>query len=574
MCDGHPWRLVAPWWRWPRLGEPGRNVRATRPALQMYDTSDPVSLFVRDPQKALAPGPDDEVSEAVPYPATPAGSRRSRFADHFLRPTGTRKLFLPTHKRFYLVVCELHCDTPGFPSVSRDKVCEAGFVVRRRRLSFRQEDSARAAALAAEAGSLAAQIARNERGSTRRELRKRHRVTPAGVFGAAASAGVATVSRVDAALEASALAKKAELATRLAEVRAELLKWKADAGAAFVAEGWVPADAENVGAWQVVGEAPDEVVEKVYPLRPLVPDPRVAGHDAAGKTLYFGLLPAGGREVDAAGAARFDERSRYQLRCFVRRHRCDCPRTGEPNDCGGELVWSEPGEVFQLAAHFDPVGTGNQPVTIQLPDLPTLAATVGAKLPVAMVSPAGSSLNFSVVDGEPQPSEPGGFQICYFSIPLITLVATFVLNLFLPILVFVFNLWFLLGLKFCIPPSISLGAGASAHADIEGQLGLEIDAAVDIDVELDVGILAGADLNLALTGAHGLKTGGDGVLDPADLEDPEFAGSDSPGFQLAAAYAPSALVELQSSVTADRSAEVGTESPVWVPRVQRWEVGA
>ncbi len=405
-------------------------------------------------------------------------------------------------------------------------------------------------------------------------LRKRHRVTPAGVFGAAAAAGAATVSRVDAALEASALARRAELETRLAEVRAELLRWKADAGAAFVGEGWVPGDAENVGAWQVVGETPGEVVEKVYPLYPLVPDPRVAGHDAAGKTLYFGMLPAGGREVDAAGGARFDERSRYQLRCFVRRHRCDCPRTGGPNDCGGELVWSEPGETFQLAPHFDPVGTGNQPVTIQLPDIPTLAATVGARLPVAMVSPEGSSLNFSVVDGEPQPSSPGGFQICYFSIPLITIIATFVLNLFLPIVVFVFNLWFLLGLKFCIPPSISLGAGAAAHADIEGQLGVEIDAAVDVDLAVDVGILAGADLNLALTGSHGLDVGPNGVLDPGELSSPQFAGTDTPGFQLAAGYTPSALVGLQAAVTSERPDEVAPESPAWVPRVQRWEVGA
>ena len=569
MCDGHPWRLVAPWWRWPRLGEPGRSVRATRPALQKYDTSDPVSLFVRDPQRALAYTADDEVHEAIPYPALPAGSKRTRFADHFLRSTGTRKLFLPRHRRFYLVVCELHCDTPGFPSVARDRVCEAGFVVRRRRLAFRQEDSGRAADLAREAGSLSAAIARIDRGSTRRVLRKRHRVTPAGVFGAAAAAGAATASRVDAALGASAAGERARLQARVAEVRAELLKWRSEAGAAFVGEAWVPSDADGMGAWQVAGETPDEVVEKVYPLYPLVPDPRAAGHDAAGKTLYFGMIPMTGREVDAAGSARFDDRSRYQVRCFVRRHRCGCPKTGEPNDCGGELVWSEPTEVFQLAPHFDPVGTGNQPVTIQLPDIPVLAATQGARLPVAMVSPEGSSLNFSVVDGEPQPSQPGGFQVCFISIPLITIVATFVLNLFLPIVVFVFNLWFLLGLKLCIPPSVSLGAGAQAHADIQG----ELDLAIEADLDVNVGILAGADLNLALTGGHGLRTGGDGVLDDADLEAPEFAGSDSPGWRLAQDYTPAALVELQSAVTA-AAPEPKQESPLWVPRVQRWEVGA
>ncbi len=47
-------------------------------------------------------------------------------------------------------------------------------------------------------------------------------------------------------------------------------------------------------------------------------------------------------------------------------------------------------------------------------------------------------------------------QICSFSIPLITIVATFVFKLFLPIVMLVFELWFLLRLKFCIPPSIEV----------------------------------------------------------------------------------------------------------------------
>jgi hypothetical protein len=57
MCDDHPWRLTAPWWRWPRKGEAGPDPRHTAPVLQMYDTSDPVTAFVRDPQDSLAFGP-------------------------------------------------------------------------------------------------------------------------------------------------------------------------------------------------------------------------------------------------------------------------------------------------------------------------------------------------------------------------------------------------------------------------------------------------------------------------------------------------------------------------------------
>ncbi|HEX8695867.1 MAG TPA: hypothetical protein VF746_25855 [Longimicrobium sp.] len=574
-CDDRPWKLIAPWWRWPKLvpqtpGAPKRDVRSTRPVVQKYDTSDPVSLFVKEPQKSLLYGDDDIVQKVVAGPDVKPSKTLSRYS---LQPTGVRKLFLPTHKRFYLVVCELHCDQAGLPSVSRDKVCEAGFVVRRCRLSFRREHAALAAELVQKAGALTAQLAKVERSGQQRVLKKRHRVTKGGVFGAMAGAALAPAkSKLAQALDASTAAKRAELQTQLAAVRADIAKWKVDADAVTLAEGWVPSGTENVGSWQVVGETPEEVTEQVYPLYPLVADPRTAGHDAEGKTLYFGMLPVSSREVEAGGTARFDDASRYQVRCYVRRHRCDCPKTGERNDCGGELVWSEASDVFQLAAPFDPVGTGNHPVTIQLPDIPALAATVGARLPVQMVSPAGSAMSFQVDDDKPVDGRLGELpQICFISIPLITIVATFVFMLFLPIVVFVFQLWFLLGLRFCILPSVSFSAGAELHADIEGELGLHVGA------ELDV--LLAADIGLAGLGDSGLKdTNFDGTLDTADLQDPAFADSDSPPAQIRAAYTTEALRSLRDQVATDRSDEVEAGSVLvglaYEPRVERWEVGA
>ncbi|HEX8391832.1 MAG TPA: hypothetical protein VF665_05670 [Longimicrobium sp.] len=572
-CEAHPWKLIAPWWHWPRLNEAGRDVRATRPALQKYDSSDPVSVLIQDPQKSLAFGPEDVVFRTESDPAPTVGGKRTRFNDYVLVPTTTRKLFLPLHKRFYLVVCELHCDAPGLPAVSRDQVCEAGFVIRRRRLAFRTEDAPAAEELVRRAGSLATQIARIDRGTAKRVLSKRHRVTRGGVFGNAAGAVTAARSRLHQALDASAAEKRAELEAELAEVRTQLRAWQVKSGAHAFSEGWVPSDARNVGAWQFTDETPDEVTETVYPLYPLVPDPRNATHDAAGRTLYFGMLPMGGRETEADGTARFDEQQRLVIRCFVRRHRCECPRTGERNDCGGEVVWSQATEIFQMAAPFDPVGTGNQPVTIPMPDLRALAAAAqgGMRLPVAFSQPDGSSLNFSVDgDGEPVQTQPGGFQICHFSLPLITIVAYFVLNLFLPIVVFVFQLWFLLGLKFCIPPSISFGAGASLHAGLEGELGAEIAAAVDIDLEADIGILGAADLNLAFNADAGL-------VDESDLENPqlEAGAADYLGTRVAAAYSPGAVRSLQVAATADRSAELdGLDAVVYTERVQYAEVAA
>jgi hypothetical protein len=93
-----------------------------------------------------------------------------------------------------------------------------------------------------------------------------------------------------------------------------------------------------------------------------------------------------------------------------------------------------------------------------MPDLKALAAQaasmpVGAGAGVKFVTPKDSMLQFSVDgDGKAQSRGLGGPAICGFAIPLITIVATFVLRLFLPIVVFLFGLWWMLRLRFCIPP--------------------------------------------------------------------------------------------------------------------------
>ena len=100
-----------------------------------------------------------------------------------------------------------------------------------------------------------------------------------------------------------------------------------------------------------------------------------------------------------------------------------------------------------------------------MPDFTELAAQAAA-LPVRKLAPVRvvhpQSMNFGVDDGKPSGGSVGSFQICYISIPLITIVAMFVLKLFLPIVVFLFGLFFLLRLKFCIPPSLDLQAGVFA----------------------------------------------------------------------------------------------------------------
>ena len=73
------------------------------------------------------------VQPLAPLPGSNGRSRRFSDLAYVIDPLRTRKIFLDTHKRFYLVVCQIHCDAPGLPARrTRDDVCEAGFVVRRR----------------------------------------------------------------------------------------------------------------------------------------------------------------------------------------------------------------------------------------------------------------------------------------------------------------------------------------------------------------------------------------------------------------------------------------------------------
>src|SRR5262249_14826962 len=119
----HDWLLLAPWYRWGRQDVPPRE---TRPELQKYETSDLVNVFLRDPQRSLKYGDEDLVATLTSPPSD--GGLKRRLAGPVLSRTKTRKLFLDIHKRFYLVVCELHCDAPGLPNARADDVCEAGLV--------------------------------------------------------------------------------------------------------------------------------------------------------------------------------------------------------------------------------------------------------------------------------------------------------------------------------------------------------------------------------------------------------------------------------------------------------------
>lgn len=542
MIANHEWKLVAPWYHWQRqFAASGVKPWQSRPVFQKFDESEFVKTFTLDPQRSLkfmdnldtvfntslkavdkvASGPLAGKFTQLYAPkrvgGTTAMDANVPAQEASLAPTGIRKLYLPTHKRNYLVVSELHCYAPGFPRVTADQVCQAGFVVRRRTLVI-------PAANRKQAQSEFIQIT-GEINAARADLAYWQQTTPAAGLRGKRRAAAVQKAKTDASYD-----DKVQTAqTALATAQQKLVDWRTKYNITALLQGWIPGDFEHIGSWQKVAETlsqtgaePFPANESYFPAFALFPDPNVPKHSATGRTIYFGAVPTTSLDTDATGAARFDNDAQYEIRCFVRRHKTECPRTDKTPDCHGEVVWSEPTEVYKLAAASDLIGTSNRPITIQLPDLAELAAQA-ASLPAAQLAPVRmvqpQAMKFNVDgDGKPTGGGIGGFQICFISIPLITIVAMFLFQLFLPIVVFLFGLFFLLQLKFCIPPSLDVSAGLSVDLDVLMPK-LEIDASIDIDIgplPAGVGFTVGqlqADFKKGITDEHAIKDDDDQLGD-------------------------------------------------------------
>lgn len=579
----HPWKLVAPWYRWRRQiteEQVASSPRGTRPSLQKFDAPSFVKGFLEDPQRSLRFKQEiDQVFtiNLVPAPLVPSGSLAGRAVTLFrpkrsapesaktaeLVPSGMRKLFLDTHGRHYLVVCSLHCDRPGFPRVRADEVCQAGFVVRRRHLRLPDGAKEPGAALLREIVAVSSRLAELDESTPLRASAARKRAE--------------SVRRLKA--EGTFERKRADVAGELGELRARLKTWADDAGVQSVHEGWVPGAFPNVGSWEIVEDEPAALSEAVFPLYRLVANPDVAGHDAEGSTLYFGVVPTSSLDTTRFGTARFDSERVYEVRCFVRRHRPGCPRTEKVPDCHGELTWSLPTEPYRLAAAADLVGTSNFPITIQVPRLDELAAQAalapaGRFSPVRVVQP--EALRPVIAGTELSGGSVGGAQICFFAIPLITIIALFVLNLFLPIVVFLFGLWFLLLFKFCIPPSVSIDAGLQAELETMGKLELDVDASVSVKLSGEFGFVTAAELNDELKAQMSAYWASEEGLRVSDVE-PGLSGmSNQPLVTMYAAARIETKLPDEEDPTGGSGRQVGPDRLYgleYEPREARWELG-
>lgn len=159
---------------------------------------------------------------------------------------------------------------------------------------------------------------------------------------------------------------------------------------------------------------------------------------------------------------RFQDPSRlYRLRVFFR-------IKGENPDCPPQLVWSRFSDPFRIAAWYESSGRPTAPVP--LPDPTDRDFIKNAKPSAFFAVPAGlmNALQGTTLAGlssgaKPAPGPGANLNwICGFSIPLITICAFIVLNIFLSLLNIVF--FWLPFIKICIPVPIPV-AGSNSGDD-------------------------------------------------------------------------------------------------------------
>lgn len=159
------------------------------------------------------------------------------------------------------------------------------------------------------------------------------------------------------------------------------------------------------------------------------------------------MAPLLNRRMDemTANVGRFDRPGAlYQVRAFVRVRQCE--------ECPPVVVWSEPSEPFAIVPWYE--ASDAPPVRIPLPEAklsemarlkPNVAFQVPASLQDAL---AGMKIKKPLEIGKGSAGITVDW-ICGFSIPLITLCAFIVLNIFLQLLNIIF--WWLPFIKICIP---------------------------------------------------------------------------------------------------------------------------
>lgn len=458
----------APWYERARHYSTVNDTPTLRPVIQKYDDTGFVNRLIADPQDSLEFDADDLWSYPVPVTFPASGKGRERFATSRLVTTQLRKLYQPSHQRFYAIVVELFCDTPGLPRAGKHNDLTVEFAIRRRDTTvLGQLPEVRKLARALMLTMLHAEDSRLDYdkivGSDSPELKR---------------------------LKHGRIADREDLwfADRLARERFEedqedLLKAVTAHSANQI---WLTNSKTGRGRWVKTDVTPEiDESEQRMPMWRIPPD-KACEADRT-RSLWFGVVPtysadhwndpAAGRSVP-----KFDERAIYEIICIATQKQ---PLGHEHCAKSWESVASEP---FRFAAPYDPDGTKNRRVSITAPDLRELLARVGKPAGpggLAITTPPGSQFKFNPFGTVPKlgGSLGAGGGVCTFAFELFFIVALFLFLMFLPIVVLVFQLWWLLALRFCFPRlDVSMNAlatffaGAHVMTEITGGSQEAIDA--------------------------------------------------------------------------------------------------
>ncbi|WP_298942611.1 hypothetical protein [uncultured Microbacterium sp.] len=442
--------MRTPWYQRARDEVDLRSPLAQRPLLQMYDRPDFVDRLLADPADSVTFGDDDVWTYPVPVKPHLDEDSRLRLATSRLVKTNLRKLYQPLHERFYIVVVEVFCDVPGLPRAGSHDEINVGFRMRRMHTSL----TAKGRPARRVAANLVADLAKEQ------GLGECVPTSP-------------DVRDVWWANEAWRRRFEEDHADDLAEIdcHTDVQQWLVSLGGG--------------GRWRTICDEADPIgageVEEIIPMTrlPVREKDAECAEDAGPKgprsrSLWFGVVPTYSGEHwlapqpagrDPVIERKLDDHAIYEIECVVTEPREDCP----------DRTWvSAPSEPFRLADPMDPAGTKNRTVTITLPDFRRLAARAGEKQGpggVRILTPPDSQMKFNPFSGTPKSGSGrigAGAAVCTFAIELFFIVAFFLFLMFLPIVVLLFQLWWLLALRFCIPPRIAFTAMADflATADL------------------------------------------------------------------------------------------------------------
>ena len=136
--------------------------------------------------------------------------------------------------------------------------------------------------------------------------------------------------------------------------------------------------------------------------------------------------------------------ARYEVSCFARIDRSDC-------GCPPETIWSQPSDRIEIVPWFE--GSEAPPTIVDLPSPGSLknkvSPNVAFKVPEEIQKFMSGMKLDKLMEGE-KPAEKWGFgMICGFSIPIITICAFIVLQIFLSLFHILF--WWLPFIRICIP---------------------------------------------------------------------------------------------------------------------------